>query len=98
MRSRAECQRTSLRELENPPRHLTKEKTNMKQIVQMFKLRKPLKYSLLFEPATLDATTPPIAASIYVEKGVVPPGTTEVKITLSIPSGGRDEEYNQLGS
>ena len=69
----------------------------MKQITQIFVRTKDCKHSTVFSPALANpATEKAIAQAVYLNNAVLPPGTTQVKLTLSIPEGGNDLGYHAV--
>ena len=69
----------------------------MNQKTQLYIRTKECVHSAVFTPALANpATEKPIASSIYINKAAIPPGTTQVKITMSIADGANDETYQAL--
>ena len=69
----------------------------MKQKTQLFVATKHCVHSVVFTPALANpATSKPIASAIYINKAAIPPGTSQIKLTMSIPDGGADTAFNSL--
>jgi hypothetical protein len=69
----------------------------MKTKTQLFVKTKDCVHSAVFSPALANpGVEKPLAQAIYISRAVLPPGTTQVKITMSIPEGGADAAFNSL--
>ena len=69
----------------------------MKTITQLYIRTKECQHSAVFTPALANpAATKPIATSVYINKQAIPPGTQQLKLTMSVAEGPADGAYEGL--
>ena len=69
----------------------------MKTITQLYIRTKECQHSAVFSPALANpAATKPIATSVYINKAAIPPGTQQLKLTMTLAEGPADQAYNGL--
>ena len=68
----------------------------MKTTTQEFTKKKDCKHSVVFEPVGTTTDKPAFCGSVYINRTAISPGTTKIKLTLSLSEGGQDEGYNKL--
>ena len=69
----------------------------MKTITQLYVRTKECQHSAVFTPALANpGVTKPIATSVYINKAALPPGTQQLKLTMSLADGPADQACQAL--